>query len=165
MIKGIPIVALTANVRGEDYDRCMAVGMNDYLTKPLTLKELGVSLSRWLGANAIQPIPERSPVREHEVTPPTEDTSAVKAAAPVPPAPKAPAAVAAEIAAGACNASAEIHTGHRALQDAVVRTAALAVGRRAGAGSAGSGTCGARIGSWDAHAAAVVRNARATVDR
>ncbi len=101
VIKGIPIVALTANVRGEDYDRCMAVGMNDYLTKPLTLKELGVSLSRWLGANAIQPIPERSPVREPEVTPPTEDASAVKAAAPVPAAPKAPevapAAAAAEL--------------------------------------------------------------------
>jgi two-component system, sensor histidine kinase and response regulator len=64
VIKGIPIVALTANVRGEDYDRCMAVGMNDYLTKPLTLKELGVSLSRWLGPSAIQTPPERLPVRE-----------------------------------------------------------------------------------------------------
>ncbi|MFM9843712.1 MAG: ATP-binding protein [Dongiaceae bacterium] len=90
MIKGIPIVALTANVRGEDYDRCMAVGMNDYLTKPLTLKELGVSLSRWLGANAIQAIPERSPVRQPEVTPPIAAASAGKAPPPVPPAPKAP---------------------------------------------------------------------------
>ena len=64
VIKGIPIVALTANVRGEDYDRCMAVGMNDYLTKPLTLKELGVSLSRWLGASAIKTPAERIPPRE-----------------------------------------------------------------------------------------------------
>jgi signal transduction histidine kinase/CheY-like chemotaxis protein/HPt (histidine-containing phosphotransfer) domain-containing protein len=90
VIKGIPIVALTANVRGEDYDRCMAVGMNDYLTKPLTLKELGVSLSRWLGANAIQAIPERSPVREPEVTPASSSPPAAKtetAPAKVPPAP------------------------------------------------------------------------------
>jgi signal transduction histidine kinase/CheY-like chemotaxis protein/HPt (histidine-containing phosphotransfer) domain-containing protein len=94
VIKGIPIVALTANVRGEDYDRCMAVGMNDYLTKPLTLKELGVSLSRWLGANAIQAIPERSPVRESEVTPPVAAASAAKAPPAAPPAPKAPEAAA-----------------------------------------------------------------------
>ncbi len=85
VIKGIPIVALTANVRGEDYDRCMAVGMNDYLTKPLTLKELGVSLSRWLGANAIQPIPERSPVREPEVTPAAAAAPKAPEAAPAAP--------------------------------------------------------------------------------
>jgi len=80
VIQGIPIVALTANVRGEDYDRCMAVGMNDYLTKPLTLKELGVSLSRWLGSSAIQPLPERSPVRETPPVPqPAVETVAPKA--------------------------------------------------------------------------------------
>jgi CheY-like chemotaxis protein len=90
VIKGIPIVALTANVRGEDYDRCMAVGMNDYLTKPLTLKELGVSLSRWLGPSAIQVPPERSPVRDTPATPATP--AKIESAAPAqPPAASAPA--------------------------------------------------------------------------
>jgi CheY-like chemotaxis protein/HPt (histidine-containing phosphotransfer) domain-containing protein len=47
-----PILALTANARGEDYERCMAAGMDDYLTKPLTLDELRVALDRWVGRRA-----------------------------------------------------------------------------------------------------------------
>jgi CheY-like chemotaxis protein/HPt (histidine-containing phosphotransfer) domain-containing protein len=44
-----PIIALTANARGEDYQKCIAAGMDDYLTKPLTLDELRVALDRWIG--------------------------------------------------------------------------------------------------------------------
>ncbi len=48
-----PILALTANARGEDYERCIAAGMDDYLTKPLTLDELRVALDRWVGRRAV----------------------------------------------------------------------------------------------------------------
>ncbi len=44
-----PIIALTANARGEDYQNCIAAGMDDYLTKPLTLDELRGALDRWIG--------------------------------------------------------------------------------------------------------------------
>ncbi len=47
-----PILALTANARGEDYERCIASGMDDYLTKPLTLDELRAALDRWVGHRA-----------------------------------------------------------------------------------------------------------------
>jgi signal transduction histidine kinase/PleD family two-component response regulator/HPt (histidine-containing phosphotransfer) domain-containing protein len=47
-----PIIALTANARGEDYQKCIAAGMDDYLTKPLTLDELRVALDRWIGRQA-----------------------------------------------------------------------------------------------------------------
>ncbi|MFZ5894914.1 MAG: ATP-binding protein [Myxococcota bacterium] len=49
----VPIVALTANAMEGDRDRCLAAGMNDYLTKPLSMEALKSMLQRWLpNANA-----------------------------------------------------------------------------------------------------------------
>jgi PAS domain S-box-containing protein len=43
----IPIVAMTAHARSDDHRRCLAAGMNDYLTKPLKVEELLAALNRW----------------------------------------------------------------------------------------------------------------------
>jgi PAS domain S-box-containing protein len=45
----IPIVALTAHAIREDLDKCLAVGMNDYITKPFREEVLRRKLERWLG--------------------------------------------------------------------------------------------------------------------
>lgn len=44
-----PVVAITANATSEDRSRCMQVGMNDYLSKPLRMAELSRVLFRWVG--------------------------------------------------------------------------------------------------------------------
>lgn len=45
----LPIVALTADAFEEDRQRCLATGMDDYLTKPIALTTLRQTLQRWLG--------------------------------------------------------------------------------------------------------------------
>jgi signal transduction histidine kinase/CheY-like chemotaxis protein len=46
--KNIPIVALTANAMSGDKQSCLAVGMNDYLSKPIRLPELATMLNQYL---------------------------------------------------------------------------------------------------------------------
>ncbi len=44
----VPIVALTADAYEEDHQRCLAVGMDDFLTKPINTAALRQTLGKWL---------------------------------------------------------------------------------------------------------------------
>ncbi|MGB0712888.1 MAG: ATP-binding protein [Gammaproteobacteria bacterium] len=47
----VPVVALTAHALPEHRERCMAVGMDDYLTKPYKISDLERVLQHWIGGD------------------------------------------------------------------------------------------------------------------
>ena len=48
----LPVIALTAGVTEDDRQRCVAAGMDDYLSKPFTAAQLRATVERWLAHQA-----------------------------------------------------------------------------------------------------------------
>lgn len=53
---GVPIIAMTAHAMQRDLDRCMAVGMNGYLTKPVKKEDLSRILEAYLMAEDLDSV-------------------------------------------------------------------------------------------------------------
>jgi PAS domain S-box-containing protein len=59
---GIPIVAVTANAMPGDREKCLRIGMDDYLAKPIEPDELARVLAKWLGEPKL--MEKRSPSKK-----------------------------------------------------------------------------------------------------
>ncbi|MFM9912086.1 MAG: DAHL domain-containing protein [Methylophilaceae bacterium] len=58
----IPIIAMTANAMKQDREKCLAVGMDDYLAKPIDRKLLQQALEKWLPDAKIASVESAVPV-------------------------------------------------------------------------------------------------------
>jgi CheY-like chemotaxis protein/HPt (histidine-containing phosphotransfer) domain-containing protein len=67
----IPILALTANALRGEASRALALGMNDYLTKPVQLQRLQAALTQWL------PPPKEATAADQPGTAPADTATAL----------------------------------------------------------------------------------------
>jgi CheY-like chemotaxis protein len=56
----VAVIAITADAMAGSRERCLAAGMDDYISKPVRLEELCRALGRWLPQKATDPAPETS---------------------------------------------------------------------------------------------------------
>jgi len=54
-IARMPVIAMTANVSNKDRERCLAVGMDDFVSKPFKPHALYATLANWLSARSSAP--------------------------------------------------------------------------------------------------------------
>ncbi|MFO7569624.1 MAG: PAS domain S-box protein [Smithellaceae bacterium] len=64
----VPIIAMTADAQESTRQRCLASGMNDYITKPVEHRALMAMLLKWLGG-ATQPLTHQNPIPDVEDVP------------------------------------------------------------------------------------------------
>ncbi|WP_070969619.1 response regulator [Vibrio sonorensis] len=67
-IANLTVIAITANALEGEEQRCLAAGMNDYLTKPIVLKKLSKCLAKW-----IQDQPRQEGEQDEQTAIPTRD--------------------------------------------------------------------------------------------
>ncbi len=63
----MPIIAITANALEGEGDRCLDIGMDDYLVKPLEMDKLEAALCKWVPVDAMPVSHELSETKPKEL--------------------------------------------------------------------------------------------------
>jgi signal transduction histidine kinase/DNA-binding response OmpR family regulator len=78
--RDVPIVAMTAHAQQGDRERCLEAGMNDHVTKPISVAALSNAIARWLPAAGAAPAaPELAPAALESDLAQPEHSQAVEA--------------------------------------------------------------------------------------
>ncbi len=62
--RGLPVIAMTANVMAGDREKALAAGLDDHIGKPLDVARMFQTLAQWIKPRSAAPQPDRPPATQ-----------------------------------------------------------------------------------------------------